>query len=188
MNPSASPLIECRSVLVLGGARSGKSAYALALAEAAAGERLYLATGSAGDEEMAARIERHRAERGEGWTTLEEPLALGAALRAQARPGRVILVDCLTFWLANATFADLDLAAETAGLCAAIDALNGPVVLVSNEVGAGVVPATPSGRAFRDWQGRVNQDVARACDGVAFVAAGLPTLLKPSPAPRLTMR
>jgi adenosylcobinamide kinase/adenosylcobinamide-phosphate guanylyltransferase len=188
MIASASPVIECRSVLVLGAARSGKSRYALALAEAAARERLYLATGSAGDEEMAARIERHRAERGEGWTTLEEPLAIGAALGAQARAGRVILVDCLTFWLANAIFAKRDVAAETAHLCEAIAALNGPAVFVSNEVGAGIVPATRSGREFRDWQGRVNQDVARACDCVAFVAAGLATLLKPSPAPRFAMR
>src|SRR5579863_4265279 len=106
------PPIECRSVLVFGGARSGKSRYALGLAEATARERLYLATGSAGDEEMAARIARHRAERGAGWTTLEEPLALAEALAAEARPGRVVLVDCLTFWLANAMFAGLDLSAE----------------------------------------------------------------------------
>jgi adenosylcobinamide kinase / adenosylcobinamide-phosphate guanylyltransferase len=182
------PPIECRSVLVLGGARSGKSRYALALAEAARGERLYLATGSAGDEEMAARIARHRAERGRGWTTLEEPLALCAALHARAVAERVVLVDCLTFWLANAMFAGRDLAAETKGLCEAIAALNGPVVLVSNEVGAGLVPETKLGREFRDWQGRLNQEVARACDGVVFVAAGLPTLLKPSSEPQFALR
>ncbi len=187
MTLPSSPLIACRSVLVLGGARSGKSRYALALAEAAARERLYLATGSAGDEEMTARIERHRAERGEGWTTLEEPLALCAALDAQARAGRVVLVDCLTFWLANAIFAKREIAAETARLCEAIAALNGPAVFVSNEVGAGIVPARRSGREFRDWQGRVNQDVARACDCVVFVAAGLPTLLKPAAPPALSL-
>jgi adenosylcobinamide kinase/adenosylcobinamide-phosphate guanylyltransferase len=187
MIPSAAP-IECRSVLVLGGARSGKSGYALALAEAAAAERLYLATGSAGDAEMAARIERHRAERGAGWTTLEEPLALGAALDAEARAGRVTLVDCLTLWLANALFAGCDVAAETARLCEAIGRLRGPAVFVSNEVGSGIVPATRSGRDFRDWQGRLNQHVARACDGVVMVAAGLPTLLKPAPPPPLAMR
>jgi adenosylcobinamide kinase/adenosylcobinamide-phosphate guanylyltransferase len=178
---TASPPIECRSVLALGGARSGKSRYALALAEATAHERLYLATGSAGDEEMAARIARHRSERGEGWTTLEEPLALVGALQAQARPQRALLVDCLTFWLANAMFAGLDLAAETRRLCEAILALRGPAVFVSNEVGAGIVPDTRLGREFRDWQGKINQDAARACDGVVVVAAGLPTLLKPSP-------
>src|SRR5450432_3136894 len=110
----------CRSVLVLGAARSGKSAFALALAEASADERLFLATGSPGDDEMAARIARHQADRGAGWTTLEEPLALASALSVEARPGRVVLVDCLTLWLANATFAGRDPAAETARLCAAI--------------------------------------------------------------------
>jgi adenosylcobinamide kinase/adenosylcobinamide-phosphate guanylyltransferase len=187
MIPAAAS-IECRSVLVLGGARSGKSGHALALAEAAAAERLYLATGSAGDAEMAARIERHRAERGAGWTTLEEPLALCAALDAEARASRVVLVDCLTFWLANILFAGRDIAAETARLCESIGRLRGPALFVSNEVGGGIVPATKSGRDFRDWQGRLNQDVARACGGVVLVVAGLPILLKPSAPPRLALR
>ena len=188
MDAIQSSPIACRSVLVLGGARSGKSGYALALAEATARERVYLATGSAGDEEMAARIEKHRAERGEGWSTLEEPLALAEALAAEARAGRVLLVDCLTFWLANALFAGRDLSAETARLCAAIGALEGPAVLVSNEVGAGVVPETRLGREFRDWQGRLNQEAARACDSVVLIAAGLPMLLKPAPAPQFRLR
>ena len=188
MNTPPPPPIECRSMLVLGGSRSGKSRYALTLAEAASHERLYLATGSAGDEEMAARIARHKAERGEGWTTMEEPLALGAALHAQARAGRALLVDCLTFWLANAMLEGLDLATETKRLCEAIALLNGPVIFVSNEVGAGLVPQTKLGREFRDWQGRLNQDVARACDCVVLVAAGLPTLLKPSSEPQFALR
>jgi adenosylcobinamide kinase/adenosylcobinamide-phosphate guanylyltransferase len=185
---NASPPIACRSVLALGGARSGKSRYALALAEATAHERLYLATGSAGDEEMAARIAAHQAERGAGWSTLEEPLALSAALQAHAREERVTLVDCLTFWLANIMFAGLDLEAEAKRLCATIASLAGPVVFVSNEVGAGVVPETRLGREFRDWQGRLNQDVAEVCDAVVFVAAGLPTLLKPSSQPQFALR
>ncbi len=188
MNPSSPMPIACRSVLAFGGARSGKSRYALALAEATAHERLYLATGSAGDEEMAARIATHKAERGAGWSTLEEPLALCAALEANARAERVILVDCLTFWVANAMFAGLDLAVETDRLCATIRLLKGPVVFVSNEVGAGVVPETRLGREFRDWQGRINQDVAAACDCVVHVAAGLPSLLKPTPAPQFALR
>jgi adenosylcobinamide kinase/adenosylcobinamide-phosphate guanylyltransferase len=187
MNLFSQP-IECRSVLVFGAARSGKSRYALALAEATAPERLYLATASAGDDEMAARIAHHQAERGAGWTTREEPLALCAVLNAQARPGRVALVDCLTFWLANVMFAGLDPAAETNKLCEAIVALNGPVVFVSNEVGSGLVPETRLGREFRDWQGRINQHVAQVCDAVVIVAAGLPTLLKPSSAPQFALR
>ncbi len=181
-------MIEARSVLVLGGARSGKSAFAQKLAEESALERLYLATGSAGDEEMAARIAQHQAERGAGWSTREEPLALAAALEAEARPGRVVLVDCLTFWLSNCLFAERDLAQESARLRNALGALNGPVVLVSNEVGSGIVPETKLGRDFRDWQGRLNQDVARVCDAVVLVAAGLPTLLKPAPALRIALR
>ena len=185
--PAPSP-IACRSLLVLGGARSGKSAFALSLAEAAAPERLFLATGSAGDAEMTARIARHRAERGAGWTTLEEPLALAAALAAEARAGRVVVVDCLTLWLANLSFAGRDPVAETARLCATIGALAGPVVFVSNEVGSGIVPETKLGRDFRDWQGRLNQDVARACDGAVLVAAGLPLVLKPAPALEFRLR
>ncbi len=179
---------ECRAALVLGGARSGKSRYAQALAEAAAPERLYLATASAGDAEMAARIARHRAERGAGWRTLEEPLELAAALRAEAHEGRVILVDCVTLWLSNVLLADLDPAEKIADLVETIATLSGPAVFVSNEVGAGIVPATALGRAFRDWQGRANQELARGCDAVALVAAGLPVLLKPAPRPNLRLR
>jgi adenosylcobinamide kinase / adenosylcobinamide-phosphate guanylyltransferase len=100
MEDSLAP-VACRAVLVIGGARSGKSRYALALAEATAPERLYLAAAEAGDAEMAERIARHRRQRGEGWRTREEPLELAAALRTEARPGRVVLVDCLTLWLSN---------------------------------------------------------------------------------------
>lgn len=186
MDPAAS-LVECRAALVLGGARSGKSRYAQMLAEAAAAERIFLATAAAGDAEMAARIARHRADRGPGWRTLEEPLELAAVLRAEAGEGRVVLVDCVTLWLSNAMFAERDPAAAIADLVAAVADLRGPVVLVSNEVGAGVVPASALGREFRDWQGRANQELARACGAVVGVAAGLPTLLKPAPRPALRL-
>lgn len=177
----AGEVVAARSVLVLGGARSGKSAFAQSLAEGAAPERLYLATATAGDDEMAARIARHRADRGADWTTREEPLNLVGALIAEARPARVVLVDCLTLWLTNLMLSDRDPEAEAARLAEAIPALAGPTVFVSNEVGWGIVPETPLGRTFRDAQGRANMAVAGACDAVVLVAAGLPTLLKPAP-------
>jgi adenosylcobinamide kinase/adenosylcobinamide-phosphate guanylyltransferase len=184
--PSESPL-DFRAVLVLGGARSGKSRYAQSLAEDARAQRLYLATAEAGDAEMADRIARHRADRGAGWTTREEPLELRAAVRAEAREGRIMLVDCLTLWLSNLLFAERDLSREIADLADEIGRLEGPAIFVSNEVGLGIAPATPLGREFRDWQGRANQAVAEACGAVVFVAAGLPTLLKPSPRPNLRL-
>ena len=183
-----STVLVARSALVLGGARSGKSAYAQRLAEAAASERLYLATAEAGDAEMAARIARHRADRGEGWTTLEEPLALAEALAAEARPGRALMVDCLTLWLSNLMLAGREVEGEIARLAAAIGALRGPVVLVSNEVGLGVVPDNALARAFRDAQGRLNREIAHACEAVVLVAAGLPTLIKPASRPILALR
>ncbi len=179
--------IACRSVLVLGGARSGKSRYALQLAEQAARSRLFIATAEAGDEEMAARIARHRAERGEGWTTLETTRDLNGALK-EARAGSVALVDCLTLWLANLAYAGDDIAAEIERLCDAVGPLAGPVVFVSNEVGLGIVPETPLGRDFRDWQGRLNQRMAAACAAVVFIAAGLPSALKPAAPPQLALR
>ena len=169
-----------RSLLVLGGARSGKSAYALKLAEAYSPERLYLATAAPGDEEMAARIARHRAERGRGWTTLEEPLEVARALRAEAGPGRVIVVDCLTLWLSNLMLAGRDPGSAVAALADAIRALAGPAILISNEVGMGIVPDHKLGREFRDWQGRANQEIAQACDAAILIAAGLPLRLKPA--------
>ena len=182
-------MTETRSVLVLGGARSGKSAYAERLAEAAeAAERIYVATAEPGDEEMAARIARHRAERGGGWTTVEAPLALAEALEAEARPGRVTLVDCLTLWLSNLMLGGRDVEAEIRRLVAAIAALKGPAILVANEVGMGIVPNTKLGREFRDAQGRLNRDVAAACEAVVLLAAGLPTLMKPANPPDLRLR
>jgi adenosylcobinamide kinase/adenosylcobinamide-phosphate guanylyltransferase len=172
-----------RSLLVLGGARSGKSAYAQSLAEAYGSERLYLATAQPGDAEMAARIARHRADRGQGWTTLEEPLAIAAALRTHAQPSRVVVVDCLTLWLSNLMLAGRDPGPAVTGLADAIGELAGPVLIVSNEVGMGLVPDNKLGREFRDWQGRANREIGAACDAVIFVAAGIPLQLKPAATP-----
>jgi len=164
------------ATFILGGARSGKSARAQALAEAAGAARVYIATAEALDEEMEARIARHKADRGAGWRTVETPLELVPALEDAAAP--VVLVDCLTLWLSNLMHHGRDVEAETHALCACLGQYRGEVILVSNEVGLGLVPETPLGRAFRDAQGRLNQQVAAACEVVEFVAAGLPLRLK----------
>ena len=176
-----------RSVLILGGARSGKSAYAIVLAEACSQERLYLATGAPGDEDMAARIARHQADRGAGWKTLEEPLEVASALLTHAQASRVVVVDCLTLWLSNLMLAGRDPGDAVTALAEAMGALAGPVVLVSNEVGMGLVPDHKLGREFRDWQGRVNREIGAACDAVIFVAAGLPLQLKPAATPSVQL-
>lgn len=126
---------------------------------------------------MAARIAQHRAARGEGWTVVEEPRALAAALDA-APPGQAILVDCLTLWLTNLILAEGDVPAETRDLLAALSRAPGPVVLVTNEVGLSIVPENALARRFRDEQGRLNQRIAGAADLVAGVMAGLPFALK----------
>ena len=164
--------------LVLGGARSGKSAYAERLVLESGLTSVYIATATASDGEMGERIAHHRDRRGPGWRTIEEPLALLAALQREALPGRAILVDCLTLWLSNLMFAECDIEAETMSLCSLLAAPAGPIVLVSNEIGMGLVPDNPLGRRFRDAQGRLNQAVAAAIPSVVFVAAGLPLALK----------
>ena len=170
-------------LLVLGGARSGKSRHAQARAEtlAAMGKRpLFVATAQALDDEMADRVTRHQADRGPQWTTVEEPLDLGDAVRRLSRPGAVLLVDCLTLWCSNMMFAGRDVDAGLADLADALRAAPGPVILVSNEVGLGIVPENALARRFRDLAGRINQTVAAVADEVVFVAAGLPLTLKRS--------
>lgn len=163
--------------LVLGGARSGKSRYAETLVHEAGGG-VYLATAQALDDEMAARIAKHRTDRGHGWTTLEEPLELAAALDRGARAGQPILVDCLTLWLSNLMGAGRAVEPETARLLAVLKSVPVSVVLVANEVGLGIVPDNALARAFRDEAGRLNQAIAAAADRVVFLAAGLPMVLK----------
>jgi adenosylcobinamide kinase/adenosylcobinamide-phosphate guanylyltransferase len=167
-----------RVTLVLGGARSGKSHHAEALVEAWERDALYVATAEPGDDEMRDRIAQHRARRGARWTTIEAPLELAAVLRREGSAGRPILVDCLTLWLSNLMLAGRDVAGERRALLAALAAAEGPVVLVANEVGLGIVPENALARAFRDHAGTLNREVATASERVLFVAAGLPLVLK----------
>ncbi len=167
-----------RLTLVLGGARAGKSRFAERLMNARPGPHAVIATGTAGDAEMAARIARHRAERNPAWETIEEPLALAAAIGAAARPERIVLIDCLTLWISNIMHAERDMDGDIAGLAAALAAAAGPVIVVANEVGLGIVPDNALARAYRDHLGRANQAVAAVADCALFMAAGLPLALK----------
>jgi adenosylcobinamide kinase/adenosylcobinamide-phosphate guanylyltransferase len=166
------------SLLVLGGARSGKSHYAQERAEALAGDLVFVATAQAFDDEMRDRIARHRADRGDRWSTIEAPLELADCIKSEARTGRVLLVDCLTLWTSNIMLAEWDIEQEILRLEASIAAAGGAIILVSNEVGLGIVPDNALARRFRDAAGSINQAVARRCDKVVFVAAGLPLQLK----------
>ncbi|KAB2659664.1 bifunctional adenosylcobinamide kinase/adenosylcobinamide-phosphate guanylyltransferase [Brucella tritici] len=167
-----------KSVLVLGGARSGKSSYAEKMAASSGLQLLYLATGRAFDKEMESRIAIHRDRRGSEWQTVEEPLDLIGALTLHVAADRFVLIDCLTLWLTNLMMAERDIATETASLVAMLPNLAGPVVFVSNEVGLGIVPENRMAREFRDHAGFLHQAVAAVADEVYFMAAGLPLKMK----------
>lgn len=163
--------------LVLGGARSGKSRHAEALIEALPAPWTYVATAQAYDEEMRERIALHRERRPPGWKTVDAPLALPAAIRA-VPSGRPVLVDCLTLWLTNLILAEADIAPASRALIAACEEAQGPVVLVSNEVGLGIVPENALARRFRDEAGRLHQSLAARAGRVVFMVAGLPMQVK----------
>ena len=164
--------------LVLGGARSGKSAFAEGMV---AGHRrgcVYLATAEIHDDEMKERVRLHKARRDAQWRTVEAPLELAQALVAETEQGAAILVDCLTLWLSNLMHKERDPAVETSALLKALGQVGGPVVFVANEVGLGIVPDNRLAREFRDHAGRMNQRIAAEADAVFFIAAGLPMKLK----------
>jgi adenosylcobinamide kinase/adenosylcobinamide-phosphate guanylyltransferase len=176
-------------ILILGGARSGKSDYAEKLAAQLGRQVLYVATAEAGDDEMAARIVAHRQARPAQWQTLEVPRGLGPALQAVTTPVEVILLDCLTLLASNLVLAlehepptaiEQALQAELDGLLAARAVLSVPLIIVSNEVGLGLVPPYPLGRLYRDMLGRANQHLAAQADKVLFMVAGLPMTVKDS--------
>lgn len=169
--------------LVAGGARSGKSAFAQRLVEQSRLPRIFLATAEARDDEMRARIARHQSDRDDSWRTVEEPLELSAVLEQEAASGRAILVDCLSLWLSNILIADRDIDEEIERLAALLRSWKGgSLVLVSNEVGQGIVPDNALAREFRDHAGRLNQAVAAAATTVWRVDFGIPQQLKGGPA------
>ena len=171
-------------ILVLGGCRSGKSRYALDRADAMAKEgKLYLATSVPTDPEMEKRVARHQAERGPDWQTIEEPVLIDESIATAGRTARVILVDCLTLWTANLLYEKNDEAGimDSVGLLSrALKACPCPVILVSNEVGYGIVPENSLAREFRDMAGLVNQRIAAVADEVILCAAGIPVRIKPA--------
>ena len=172
-------------MLIGGGARSGKSRFALEYAEQRYTRRAFLATAQALDDEMRARIARHRAERGNGWTTIEEPYDIASAIEANADEFDVIVVDCLTLWLSNIM---LDPGRETdkemADLAGLLERdLAADVVAVTNEVGCGIVPDNPLSREYRDRAGEINQALARAAKEVFWMVFGIPVTVKPPPRP-----
>lgn len=166
--------------LVLGGARSGKSRIAEQRALASGLQRCYIATAQAGDGEMARRIERHRADRGAGWLTIEEPVQLARVLREHNDASRCLLVDCLTLWLTNLLINDDPalFARERENFLNTLAQARAHIILVSNEVGHGVVPMDALSRRFVDESGWLHQELAQRCDNVLWVVAGLPQALK----------
>jgi adenosylcobinamide kinase / adenosylcobinamide-phosphate guanylyltransferase len=172
------------SLLILGGARSGKSRHAQSLAEASRLHPVLIATAEAHDAEMALRIARHAVSRDARWTLVEEPVALAGALRREARRDRIVVVDCATLWLSNLLLKNDNLATATQDLAQSVAGLAGPVIFVSNEAGCGIVPENALARAFRDAQGVLNQALAEACEAVVLVNAGIALCLKPSPEPK----
>ena len=169
--------------LVLGGARSGKSAFAETLAHDSREQCVYVATAERMDDEMAARIETHRARRGTDWRTVEAPSELAEAIRRESTPRACLLVDCLTVWLGNLVHRGHDVDTAREALLESLATVPGPVVLVANEVGLGIVPDNAMARAFRDHAGRLNQAVAAVAGRVYFVVAGIPMTMKGAPPP-----
>jgi adenosylcobinamide kinase/adenosylcobinamide-phosphate guanylyltransferase len=170
-------------ILVLGGCRSGKSSHALELAEAMGPRRIFVATCVPRDDEMRERVARHRLERSDAWQTLEVPVDLAGAIDTHGAAADVILVDCLTLWLSNLLMESDDtdaLRRRIDALAHAVHHAPGAVVLVSNEVGAGIVPENRLARLYRDLAGWANQAMAAACDRVVWTVAGIPVTIKPA--------
>jgi adenosylcobinamide kinase / adenosylcobinamide-phosphate guanylyltransferase len=168
-----------KAVFILGGSRSGKSAFALKEASALPGEKAFIATAEALDKEMRLRIEKHRKERGRQWVTHEESLQISGLIKDIGNKYTVILVDCLTLWLSNIMHAGYDVRSETRELASTIgEDRSASLYIISNEVGLGLVPESPLGRQYRDNLGILNQEIAKAATDVYFMAAGIPLRIK----------
>lgn len=165
--------------LVTGGARSGKSAYAEDLVLNSGLDPIYVATAAAHDEEMARRIDAHRKRRGAKWMLVEEEIDLPGVISEQAKTGRIILIDCLTLWLSNLLMADADIEKQVDKLCDALSVVRGDIVLVTNEVGLGIVPDNALARRFRDLAGTLNQRIASMADRVILIVSGISVTIKP---------
>jgi adenosylcobinamide kinase/adenosylcobinamide-phosphate guanylyltransferase len=173
-------VIRGRTVLVIGGARSGKSSFALKKAGSFPGKKAYIATAEALDEEMKERIEKHKGERGKDWETFEEPIKMAGVLKEMGSGYNAAVIDCLTLWLSNLLLGTEEPEVEIEGFLSLLrEGDHPPVFVVSNEVGMGIVPDNPLSRRFRDLAGRLNQKVAGIADEVYLVTAGLPLRIKP---------
>ncbi|RZB29583.1 MAG: adenosylcobinamide kinase / adenosylcobinamide-phosphate guanylyltransferase [Desulfobacteraceae bacterium Eth-SRB1] len=169
-------------VFVIGGCRSGKSSYAVKLAEGFAGDRkIYIATATPGDDEMRQRIKQHQKERSKNWTTIEEPVLLSEAINENSQKAGVILVDCLTLWVSNLFLQQNDevkISGDIKRLTQSIESAPCPLIFVSNEVGSGIVPENRLSRLFRDSIGFANQNVAACCNSVIIMVAGIAVKIK----------
>jgi len=165
---------------ILGGARSGKSRYAEKIAETSGKTIIYIATATAGDDEMKQRILFHKQQRPDHWKLVEEPIKISEVLRDNDNADCCLLVDCLTLWLSNCLTmeGDINISQQQDDLINTISNLNAELILVSNEVGQGIVPMSELGRIFVDESGRLHQKLAQVCDNVVFITAGLPQILK----------
>lgn len=172
------PMLGNRVTLVLGGARSGKSIFAEDLVKKSGLAPIYIATSEIYDAEMQARVDTHRARRGPEWTTVHAPDLLEKTIEDYAVPGNGIIVDCMTLWLTNLMMAEAHIEVRCDALVKVLSCVKTPVVLVSNEVGLGIVPDNKMARDFRDHAGRLHQQIAAVSKQVYFVAAGLPLTMK----------
>jgi adenosylcobinamide kinase/adenosylcobinamide-phosphate guanylyltransferase len=172
------PEIKKRTVFVVGGARSGKSRFALAEASKIAGRKAFIATAAASDDEMSARIEKHRQDRSNDWETFEEPVNLSPLIMEISGEYDVIIIDCLTLWLSNLMFSDRKIEEEFQAFISCVASSPSSLFIIANEVGLGIVPDNPLARSFRDLAGFLNQRVAGAADEAYLMAAGIPLKIK----------